>query len=363
MGHFQPPVDTLHADLITDVDGSILYKTPGHATGSSRRLIIPGFVLDLLRSRGHPSVDPIRFGELGFQEFRGHARVIARILRSRPNFFAQALALVESGTPLPEIAEDLDAPPADAPRTGGGGLDPIQEEGAPPTPAGASPADPAPEERAPPAAEETFSPTEEGDTDLLTPEEEEEARQAEKIARERAAEEAALLSYLRAAPDPREAAKRVLYLVRDRGADLRSLVRVAARERVQVTFYPSGTTAQADAGYHKDLRYGATEDEAFERHRSRLRSWQSAIRRGEEVRAADNARKPGTTPTLNGATGDYKRRLLWEWQVLQESGFTILEEEWRKAASLAHLLDMVKCRREGTPLVRREVPASSTRRR
>ena len=184
--------------------------------------------------------------------------------------------------------------------------------------------------------------------------------EARERARAKAAAEANLLKYLGDAGDPREAARRVLFLAKSGEADLRTLFRVAAKARVTLQFSPSWATASADAGYTQDIDAGATLDEAFERHRSRMKSWNNAMRRGEEIRGHEHTRRAGEKPTMNRASGDYRRRLEWEWAKLHSEWVadptTVLPEEWGRAASLAHLLDLVRCRRLGIPLERREIP-------
>jgi hypothetical protein len=321
----------------------MLYRTEGQISTASRRLIVPEEVTRMLERARRPYVNPDRFGTVGFDQFRGIAQVIARVLRSRPNFLAEALELTE-GTPLPELGP----PPAETgtPRRSGSSgspLDGVHEE-----PALPSPARPATEPG-------DMSPTEEGDTSLLDEEEEREALEARERAREKAEAEAKLLRYLQGSADPREAARRVLFLAKEGESDFRAWLRVAARAGLTLQFHASLSTAAADAGYARDLAWGATEDEAFERHRSRMKSWANAVRSGQEIREEENIRKPGTKPTMNRAGGDYRRRLEWEWEQLDHED--VLEEEWRKAASLARLLDMVRCRKLNiVPMQRRPVP-------
>ena len=145
-------------------------------------------------------------------------------------------------------------------------------------------------------------------------------------------EESKILRYLQEAGNPQEAARCILWL----GTE----VRVAVRARLEVSFAASWRTLRVDAGYARDLAWGATEKEALERHRSRLRSWNHALRDGRDIHVEDKERQIGVRPTLNRATSELRACFLWEWSELDHR---MVKPE----------VDMVQCRLAGIPLKRR----------
>ena len=118
-----PPAFLLHADIITAATGQVMYQTEGVVSSASRRLVVPDSVRRMLEQARHPDVEARRFGTLGFDRFREVAATMARVLRSRPGFLAEALEILE-GSPLPELGN------TGAPRTGRS-VDPTLLEGIP----------------------------------------------------------------------------------------------------------------------------------------------------------------------------------------------------------------------------------------
>ena len=173
-----PPAFLLHADIITAATGQVLYQTEGVVSSASRRLVVPDSVLQMLERARHPDVEARRFGTLGFDRFREVAASMARILRSRPGFLAEALEILE-GSPLPELGN------TGAPRSGRE-VDPALLEGIPEgeEQQGYAPTEPG-----------DRSPTEEGDISL-DEDEEREAVEARARAQEKAAAEENLLKYI-----------------------------------------------------------------------------------------------------------------------------------------------------------------------
>jgi hypothetical protein len=284
--------------LITDPHREILYMSPGKATDQSRRMVIPGEVLRVLNEVNHPYADRTLWGARGFDEFRAVAAKCASILNSCRRFRVAAYAAAE-GVPLPEFAalEEAMRRDPDLAATQDAGMGPIPEGG---------------EGEEEEAAEETFSPTEEGDQepeDALDAEDLQALNEAEARALEHRELTSKVMDYL-TGYDPREVGRRVLYLAQSGVADLRVILQVVVQARLSVHFQAGGRTAEADSCFRRDLSWGATREEALERHRSRCRSWNRAIRQGDEIHSEDWIREPGVKPTLMGASGDYRLQLV-----------------------------------------------------
>jgi hypothetical protein len=310
--------------------------------------VIPDEVLRVLTEVNHPYADRFLSGARGFEEFRTVAAKCASILNSCRRFRVAAYAVAE-GAPLPEFTalEEAIRQDPDLAATQDAGMGPIPEGG---------------EGEEEEAGKETFSPTEEGDQepdDALDAEDLQALNEAEARALAHRELTSKVVGYL-TGYDPREVARRVLYLAQSGVADLRVILQIVVQARLSVHFQAGGRTAEADSCFRRDLSWGATREEALERHRSRCRAWNRAIRQGEEIHAEGWIREPGTKPTLMGATGDYRLQLEWEWSGLNPA--EVHPDDWRYAVSLAHLLDMVRCRRAGVPLTRRPIPTQFRRR-
>jgi hypothetical protein len=209
---------------------------------------------------------------------------------------------------------------------------------------------------------DTYSPTEVGDQepeDALTAEDLQDLDEAEARAAAHRVLTTKVMNYLLGA-DPQEVARRVLYLAHTEVADLRVILQIVVQARVAVNFRASGRTAEVDSCFQRDMAWGATWEEAMERHRSRCRAWNRAIRLGEDIHAENWLRPPGTKPTLMGASGSYRLSLEWEWAQLNQQD--VHQDDWNHAVSLAHLLDMHRCRQANVPLTRRPVPTSFRKR-